>query len=487
VVLDMVRKEVDHSIETYASRDFGPASFAKWSGAKLSTQIETKSLRNTDFETAAQVVRDEAERAAEGAVLSAIEENLPLGEDGEDATPDWNWDALVTFANARWDLNLRDRDLKKIGRERLDEYLIDLARQAIVKTDLSEGEIMMGENYNLETTIRWVRAKFGVEVQLDELVNKEVDAIKELVVQRAIAKYDEKESEYPVMAGMYQFSTPDGQHRRLNREPLIEWFAQRFRADVSMDELRNKQSDEIRNVLVRYSRTFQNQGAIVMAQLRERIGELAAAGHIPLANSPEQTEALAKWLRETVEFELPEKEWHDLEREDLQERLISVVADHFHPEMRRMERMVLLDVVDNAWKDHLLAMDYLKSAVGQRGMAQLDPKVEYKREGMRLFEGLWNSIGERVTDLIYRMEHLNPGFVSDTFVRSNIQAEHQQYNPSEAAREQQATVDASTAAGDGKVSQPIRNRRGKVGRNDPCPCGSGKKFKQCCIHKQGAA
>ncbi len=121
--------------------------------------------------------------------------------------------------------------------------------------------------------------------------------------------------------------------------------------------------------------------------------------------------------------------------------------------------MVLLDVVDNAWKDHLLAMDYLKSAVGQRGMAQLDPKVEYKREGMRLFEGLWRSIGERVTDLIYRMEHLSPGFVSDTFVRTNNQAEHQAYNPSDLVREQQAAIDASSGRrtpGGQTDSQPPR-------------------------------
>ncbi len=478
VVLDMVRKDVDHNLETYASRDYGPSSFAAWAGSRLSTQLDAKTFRNADFQTAAEIARDDAERAAEGAVLSAIEENFPAAEEDEDNTADWNWDAMVTFVNSRWDLNLRDRDLKKIGRERLDEHLIELAREAIGKTDLSEGEAMLGENFNLETTIGWVKAKFGIELQLDELVNQEVDAIKRLVVERAVAKYDDKEAEYPVMAGMYQFSTTEGQHRRLNREPLVEWARERFESDVSLDDLRNKQGEEIREVLVSQSRKFQEKGAAVMAQLRQRIEELSGSD-IPLSGANGKMDSLASWLRQTVDFELPEKEVRELDREQLEQRLVSVVADHFHPEMRRMERMVLLDVVDNAWKDHLLAMDYLKSAVGQRGIAQLDPKVEYKREGMRLFEGLWRSIGERVTDLIYRMEHLNPGFVSDTFVRSQTQAEHQEFQPTQAARQQQETVDAS--GGEQKVLQPIRNRRGKVGRNDPCPCGSGKKYKQCCL------
>jgi len=144
---------------------------------------------------------------------------------------------------------------------------------------------------------------------------------------------------------------------------------------------------------------------------------------------------------------------------------------------------VLLDVVDNAWKDHLLAMDYLRSAVSQRGMAQLDPKVEYKREGMRLFESLWRSIGERVSDLIFRMEHLNQDFISNTFV--SLKAEHQSFSHSDIAQEQQQAI-ASSSGGEQPVAQPIRNRQTRVGRNDPCPCGSGKKFKHCCIRKQSA-
>ena len=486
VVLDMVGKEVDHNLGTYASRDFGPSSFAAWASTRFSTQLDGKLFRNADFQTAAEIARDEAERAAEGAVLSAIEENLPVGDGDEDLTRDWNWEAMVAFVNSRWDLNVRDRDLKKIGRDRLDEYLIERAREAIGSTDLSEGAPMLEPNFNLETTIRWVKGKFGIEIPLEDLENQEVDAIQQLVIERAAARYDVRESEYPVMAGMYQFSTPDGQHRRLNREPLVAWAAERFHVDLSMEDLKNRQGDDIREMLVGHSRTLQEQGAGVMARLRDRIDELAAGGHIPLAGSPDQAEALAAWFRETIDYSLPVDQIRQLERDELEQKLVAIVADHFHPEMRRMERMVLLDVVDNAWKDHLLAMDYLKSAVGQRGMAQLDPKVEYKREGMRLFEGLWVSIGERVTDLIYRMEHLSPGFVSDTFVRTSNQAEHQEYNPSEMIQEQQAAIDASST-GDGKVSRPIRNRREKVGRNDPCPCGSGKKYKQCCIHKQGAA
>ena len=80
-----------------------------------------------------------------------------------------------------------------------------------------------------------------------------------------------------------------------------------------------------------------------------------------------------------------------------------------------MERALVLQLLDTAWKDHLLAMDHLRSSVGLRGYAQIDPKVEYKREGMRIFEQMWTSVGERVTDLIFRMEQLDEGFVGSTW------------------------------------------------------------------------
>ena len=149
-----------------------------------------------------------------------------------------------------------------------------------------------------------------------------------------------------------------------------------------------------------------------------------------------------------------------------------------------MERSLVLQLVDTAWKDHLLAMDHLRSAVGLVGYAQVDPKVEYKREGMRLFEQMWKSNGERVTDLIFKMEQLDEGFVGSTWVETAAVHE-ESLGATEIARQQQAAIDA-TQGGDKKV-EPIRNRGQKVGRNELCPCGSGKKYKNCCMRGKGAA
>ena len=164
-----------------------------------------------------------------------------------------------------------------------------------------------------------------------------------------------------------------------------------------------------------------------------------------------------------------------MDRKTLANAVSMAVEDRYRPEMRKMERALLLELLDLAWKDHLLAMDHLRSSIGLRGYAQVDPKVEYKREGMRTFEQMWKSVGERVTDLIFRMEQLDENFVGSTWTET--EAKHEEApSASEMAAQQEAAIEGTQT--DHKP-EPIRNRQQRVGRNDPCPCGSGKKFKNC--------
>jgi preprotein translocase subunit SecA len=148
--------------------------------------------------------------------------------------------------------------------------------------------------------------------------------------------------------------------------------------------------------------------------------------------------------------------------------------------MRRLERALVLQILDTAWKDHLLAMDHLRASVGLRGYAQVDPKVEYKREGMRTFELMWSNIAERVTDLIFRMEYVDEKAASPWAEQEAIHEEAP--TATDISGQQQAAIDGTQV--DRKL-EPIRNREQRVGRNDPCPCGSGKKFKNCCMRKGG--
>nr|WP_198953781.1 SEC-C metal-binding domain-containing protein [Rhodopirellula sp. MGV] len=185
-----------------------------------------------------------------------------------------------------------------------------------------------------------------------------------------------------------------------------------------------------------------------------------------------------------------------MNRDELQLAVSGAVDDRFHPEMRRMERQILLNIVDDAWKNHLLTMDHLRSSVGLKGYAQLDPKVEYKREGMRLFDQMWDSVGEQVTGLVFRMESFNQDFIRSTWVDAKARHDEARSITSDAAAatatKAAAQASSRTAAQEAAEAsnqsteekpEPIRNVGVKVGRNDPCPCGSGKKYKSCCMRK----
>ncbi len=130
-------------------------------------------------------------------------------------------------------------------------------------------------------------------------------------------------------------------------------------------------------------------------------------------------------------------------------------------EFRHLERIVMLQTVDNLWKDHLLSMDHLKEGIGLRGYAQQDPLIVYKKEGFELFQEMISRIKEETLGILYRIQISEPQSISDL----------------QQPKEQKLVF----SSGDEPAKKnPVKRAEKKVGRNAPCPCGSGKKYKKCC-------
>lgn len=482
LITEMIRQQVGDNLKRFLDPMYGSESFAAGAGNQLHVQLEARDYRNVSYAEAERVAHDAANRQAESQVFDAIEENLP----SEEEENEWNWDALATFANTRWGLNLRDRDLKKIGRDSVDEFLLEKAHEAITSIDLSSCARYLEPDYGMQASCAWLRDKFGVEIKPEEVAKLDATKFATLATERAIQAYDQRESEYPVLAGLYRYSLrgSGGQSQGLEREQLVEWARRRFAAELDVEDLKNKQREEIRDVLVEHSRKNNALANQIAAEARSRVDKLfnetTAANRATLGDvtgNNGQLDDLAGWLAKTCACEVPRDELANLDREEAQLRVSQIVEDHFRPEMRRMERALLLQILDTAWKEHLLAMDHLRSSVGLRGYAQVDPKVEYKREGMRIFDTMWVGVGNYVTDLIFKMEQLDEGFVGSTWVEGQAIKEDAPA-ATEIARQQEAAIQGTESE---KKIEPIRNRDDKVGRNEPCPCGSGKKYKQCCM------
>ena len=152
-------------------------------------------------------------------------------------------------------------------------------------------------------------------------------------------------------------------------------------------------------------------------------------------------------------------------------------------EMEKIAQILLLEKIDIKWKDHLYAMDHLRSGIGLRGYAQIDPKIEYKREALGMFESMNLSIRDEVTDLIFKLQPVKETERKDIWHPD--QFVHKEVSGLEAIHESPVTVgtvqdvNADSEEQVERKIEPIKVGL-KVGRNQPCTCGSGKKFKQCC-------
>ena len=202
--------------------------------------------------------------------------------------------------------------------------------------------------------------------------------------------------------------------------------------------------------------------------------------------------------RSSLGFETTAAELSQMTPLEARSALMNALDAKHRPEMREMEKVVLLQILDSSWMEHLRAMDHLRSSIGLQGYAQIDPKVEFKREGMRIFGEMWNGIADRVTDLIFRVEQFDPEFLSYLGSRWKLERAQTMHGAEAAASSLSATPDAGNGVRQAqdaaieasqtseKRKDPVRNVGKKVGRNDPCPCGSGKKFKACCMRKESS-
>jgi len=186
------------------------------------------------------------------------------------------------------------------------------------------------------------------------------------------------------------------------------------------------------------------------------------------------------WHLQLPLTEMLEKET-SLTDDDLRERVVSAARDAYQAKVDQVgteswaqfERSIMLQAIDTHWREHLSALDYLRQGIHLRGYAQKNPKQEYKREAFELFSGMLDRIRDDVVKVLMTVRVQSQEQVEQAEAEAaqphvqNVQYHHSDYDEALAQSEPESGA------------QPVRNALPKVGRNDPCPCGSGKKFKQC--------
>jgi len=143
--------------------------------------------------------------------------------------------------------------------------------------------------------------------------------------------------------------------------------------------------------------------------------------------------------------------------------------------MRQFEKALMLNELDQQWKEHLASMDYLRRGIHLRGFAQKQPKQEYKRESFEMFSNMLEQFKREVISKLSRVQVRTEQDVDAVAAQRRASADMQYQHADPDARPTAPTPDAAAAA----AAQPVVRDGRKIGRNEPCPCGSGKKYKQC--------
>ena len=225
--------------------------------------------------------------------------------------------------------------------------------------------------------------------------------------------------------------------------------------------------------------------ADTIVAMRESVLDDAISTYVPPNSIDEQwnISGLEEALRDDFALDLSVSEWLEQEKDLNEESLRQRITDTAEAEckakeeavgsdlMRNFEKAIMLQTLDAQWKEHLAQMDYLRQGINLRGYAQKDPKQEFKREAFTMFTGMLGNIKHEIISLISRVQIRDPEDVEA------VEEQRRQSGEVEYQHEEVENLDGGEELP--SHQQPVTRDGKKVGRNDPCPCGSGKKFKQC--------
>ena len=456
MVLDMVQQEVDEAVANYLDGRYAQRCIAEWASSNLQIPIRPEQIR-AETPDDLPALEDNLRERARTEALETI--SVTLGEYMDEAMDRKAWDlkGLGGWAMSRFGVNISQNQLRKMDPPEVEEVLGKAAAERINQVDLSHLEGMLKEGFAREALVEWARNKFDIEVALDELSDTP-DKVRTVLGQKVQEAYKRREIEYPVEHAVDMTIAQAGTENVYAVESLTNWANHKYEAGLSVEQM---QGDSVGDILGRLTELSEEwfAGGKLEESVRERLGvNPSVEAAIELAGSRFDTEVGSE------NFD-----------GDVIGRVVQVGRDFLRREMTELERFVLLQIFDSTWKDHLLSMDHLKGSIGLRGFAEQDPKVAYKREGRRLFDEMFDAIRQKVTGMIFKVRLTAEAEMQSVYQVSNMVHEQLQ-GYDHLARDM---ADQQEAAQPQKIQQIKRNVP-KVGRNDPCPCGSGKKYKKCC-------
>jgi len=454
IIQEMIDATIRKNCNTILDKSYPLTCIIEWARTNFGADLKLSDISDVKVEEIESLIKQQAKDNAANNI------SLSMGEYLEDYNDPRSWDigGLCKWAMSAFRVSLSPSKIKQQSPEEIEEQLISAAAEQIDKKDCSQLIEFLKDDFPLRTFAEWARAKFDIKLDIGELASLNASQIREQLGEITAGKYKQKEIEYPVEFALNMVYGPQGPNVYAF-EALADWANKKYNAGFSVERMQNSKPRALHKQLLELSESF-NNGRLDQ-ELADKIANLKPA-------------ELVNWANERFEASLTEEDLGG-DGPELKDNLSQLAREFLRRELSDLEKYVLLNVYDSAWKDHLYSMDHLKSNVWMRSFAEKDPKTEYKREGFRMFNEMLETIEDRVTDIIFKV-HLEAGARARS-VWNVSQTSHDEVGQFAMAERQRAAAQAPQ--GEPRVKQ-IKLEQPKVGRNDPCPCGSGKKYKKCC-------
>jgi len=462
VIWQMIDDTIEHAAAKYLARDFGRQCVVEWVRGELDCTVDPKGLDMHDVVSCERYIRANAKEEAQSQISMTVGEYM----DPETDPKEWDIRGLARWAETRFKVSISQNHLRGMGVEEVQQELLAAAEKRIDEADLSMIERFLDPYVGRRAMVEWARQKFGLDLRAEDFVELAEDQLVNRLREAIRSAYREREARYPVEWILERTVMQSTGNNAYAADALAQWVNLKFNAGWTVETLRNRPLREVAEQLLDLSREYMHNGRL------EAEVDRAMAAHADGADDAR----LAEWARHRFGPAFDQATFDAAT--DRREALLVFGRDLLRRELTTLERFVLLQIYDQAWKEHMHAIDLLKEGIGLRGYAEQDPKIAYKREGFQMFQEMMTIIKDKVTGIIFRARLADDtAFQSRYRIGAAVHADAT--NQGFAAGVDRDRAAAMQAQGEQKV-ETIRRDKPKVGRNEPCPCGSGKKHKHCC-------
>ncbi|MDP7560377.1 MAG: hypothetical protein QF745_07530, partial [Planctomycetota bacterium] len=320
--------------------------------------------------------------------------NLELGEhiDEEEDSSQWGLRGVSRWAMSRFQVNISQAQLRKMMPQDMCEAISEAAIHQLDTVDCSELSNMLAEGFSSRALAEWIKEKFDLKIEPAEFADADIAKVRVALLDKLAQAYRQREIHYPVDWAMEATFAQSNSDDLFAVERLADWANRRYKESFKPEELQGQELSAIHRQLLGLSRDFL-QNSRLENEVDQALNTLGISEDAP--------QKLSQWAEDRFNATLSVAE---LTGPNLREKLLAVGRDFIRRELSELERFILLHEYDAGWKEHLLGMDHLRDSIGLRGYAERDPKIEYTREGSRLFEEMLQAVQSRVTAMLFKVK-----------------------------------------------------------------------------------